>query len=145
MSRSHRFFAVHVRARKLVCRAGLLAAIGLAACVLSKASHAAQPTAEETAFFEKQVRPLLAASCYQCHGPKKQESGLRLDSRATMVHGGDRGPAIVPGAPDKSLVIEAVQQQGELKMPPKSKLKESDVAILSTWIKEERLGRAERP
>ncbi len=136
MSRSHRFFAVHVRARKLVCRAGLLAAIGLAACVLSKASHAAQPTAEETAFFEKQVRPLLAASCYQCHGPKKQESGLRLDSRATMVHGGDRGPAIVPGAPDKSLVIEAVQQQGELKMPPKSKLKESDVAILSTWIKE---------
>ncbi len=60
-------------------------------------------------FFEKRIRPLLAEHCYQCHGPKKQRSGLALNSRPGILQGGDRGPAIVPGEPEASLLIQAVR------------------------------------
>src|SRR4051812_37240836 len=73
-------------------------------------------------FFEKQVRPLLAAHCYECHGAKKQQASLRLDSRESMLHGGENGPAIVLGEPEKSRLIAAVRRDGDLQMPPKSKL-----------------------
>src|SRR5262249_46604595 len=86
--------------------------------VLSGAVQAAGPSAESVAFFEKEVRPVLAQKCQKCHGPKKQESGLRLDSRAALLQGGERGPAIVPGKPDQSNLIAAIRQQGDLKMPP---------------------------
>jgi len=59
-------------------------------------------------FFEKSVRPILANNCFECHGPKKQKSGLRLDSRDGMLTGGDTGPAIVPGHPEQSLLIKAI-------------------------------------
>ena len=98
-------------------------------------SAAATPGADDAALFENKIRPLLADTCYKCHGAKKQESGLRLDSLATMMQGGDRGPAIVPGAPEKSLLINAVARHGEVKMPPDSTLKADDVALLSTWVK----------
>jgi cytochrome c553 len=96
---------------------------------------ASAPSAEDAALFENKVRPLLADSCYKCHGAKKQESGLRLDSLATMMRGGDRGPAIVPGAPEKSLLIDAVSRHGEVKMPPDAKLPSDEVALLTTWVK----------
>ncbi len=54
-------------------------------------------------FFEAKIRPLLLARCQSCHGPEKQEAGLRLDSRASILKGGDSGPAIVPREPDRSL------------------------------------------
>ena len=54
-------------------------------------------------FFEKKVRPVLSANCLACHGPEKQKAGLRLDSRAVMLTGGDSGPAIVPGHPEERL------------------------------------------
>ena len=107
----------------------------LAVLALSSVATAAAPSPEDTALFENKVRPLLADSCYKCHGAKKQESGLRLDSLATMMRGGDRGPAIVPGAPEKSLLIDAVSRHGEVKMPPDAKLPSDEVALLSTWVK----------
>jgi hypothetical protein len=85
-------------------------------------------------FFEKQVRPLLVNSCGECHGNKKQESGLRLDSREAIVKGGDRGAAIVPGKPGKSLMIEAVRRSGDLEMPPNEKLSANQIAILEHWV-----------
>ncbi|MFM7150642.1 MAG: c-type cytochrome domain-containing protein, partial [Gemmataceae bacterium] len=72
--------------------------------------------------FEKHIRPLLVEKCQSCHGEKKAKGGLRLDSRAAMVKGGDSGPVVVPGKPDESLLIQAVRQSGSLKMPPKGKL-----------------------
>jgi hypothetical protein len=87
-----------------------------------------------TAFFENQVRPLLVKSCLHCHGPKKQSSSLRLDSREAILRGGDRGPAIVPGDPKKSLLIQAINHQNELRMP-KQKLGDDQVAILTQWIR----------
>src|SRR5262249_56614780 len=82
----------------------------------------ASPDPKAIEFFEKQVRPLLADNCLSCHGPMKQRGGLRLDSRAGMMKGSDSGPVVVPGEPDKSLLIQAVRQQDNVKMPPKSKL-----------------------
>jgi hypothetical protein len=85
--------------------------------------------------FEKRVRPLLAARCVRCHGPQKAKAGLRLDSAAGLARGGKRGAAIVPGKPEKSLLIEAVQQSGDLKMPPSEKLQEQEIADLTLWIR----------
>lgn len=90
-----------------------------------------------TDFFEKKVRPLLAERCYECHSPeKKVKGGLRLDTREGWARGGDTGPAIVPGEPDKSLLITAVRYQDrDLQMPEKRKLPDEEIAILEQWVK----------
>ncbi len=90
--------------------------------------------AQDGAFFENQVRPILVKHCQNCHGPKKQSGGLRLDAREAAMLGGDRGPALVLGQADKSLLIQAVSHSDKLRMPPKSKLSGPDVAVLSKWI-----------
>src|SRR6266403_603543 len=69
-------------------------------------------------FFEKHVRPVLAENCFACHGPGKQKGGLRLDSRAGLLAGGDSGPAMVTGNPDSSRLIQAIRYSGDLRMPP---------------------------
>jgi hypothetical protein len=92
--------------------------------------------AEARDFFEKSVRPLLATHCFECHGPGKQRGGLRLDGRAALLAGGDSGPALVPGQPDKSLLLKAVHYQTELKMPPKGPLTPAQIALLTTWIRQ---------
>src|SRR5262245_21626870 len=68
----------------------------------------AQPSPAAIQFFENKVRPLLVENCFKCHGDKKPKAGLRLDSRAAILEGGDSGPAIVPGDPAKSLLVKAV-------------------------------------
>jgi len=85
--------------------------------------------------FEKSVRPLLIEKCQQCHGPKQQKASLRLDSRAAVLKGSDTQPVVVPGQPEKSLLIQAVKQTGELQMPPKGKLSEAEIAALEQWIR----------
>jgi mono/diheme cytochrome c family protein len=85
-------------------------------------------------FFEMQVRPLLVEQCQQCHGPRKRQGGLRVDSRAALLRGGDSGPAIVPGQPQKSRLIQAVHYRDDLRMPPKGKLSDKQVAVLATWV-----------
>src|SRR5688572_15900716 len=92
------------------------------------------PTPEQVRFFESRVRPLLSTHCFSCHGPQKQQSGLRLDSRAALIKGGDQGPAIVPGKPEDSLLLEAVRHEG-LKMPPKQKLRAEEVDALAQWVR----------
>jgi mono/diheme cytochrome c family protein len=86
-------------------------------------------------FFEKNVRPVLVAKCQSCHGPKRQQGGLRLDSRAVLLQGGDNGPVVRPGEPDKSLLVKAIRYDGDVQMPPKGKLPEESIAHLTTWIK----------
>src|SRR5207245_4960820 len=86
--------------------------------------------------FEKSIRPLLSENCFTCHGPEKQKGGLRLDSRAAILTGGDSGPAIVPGHPEDSLLIKAIHYADEPRMPPKGKLPPDTIAALSAWIKQ---------
>jgi len=99
------------------------------------ASEKISPQAVE--FFESKIRPVLAERCFRCHGPEKQKSGLRLDSREALLKGGsESGPVIVPGQPEKSLLIEAVHQKGDVKMPPEGeKLSAEMIASLTEWIK----------
>ena len=92
---------------------------------------------DDDLFFESKVRPLLMKRCYECHSlEKKTKGGLALDSRAGWQHGGDNGPAIVPGDLTKSLVIKAVRYlDADFAMPPKSRLPADEVAILEEWVK----------
>ena len=98
------------------------------------ASCAAAQTGTAPEFFESKVRPILATNCYACH-TNSQLGGLRLDSRAAMLKGGQTGPSLVPGDPDKSLLIQAVRQTGELKMPKGGKLKKEEVEALVEWVR----------
>jgi len=99
-------------------------------------------------FFEQKIRPLLVEHCQECHGGdgKKRQGGLRLDSRAGWSKGGDSGPAIVPGDLDKSLLITAVRQTDkDLRMPPKQKLTDAQIADLETWVKSGAIDPRETP
>ena len=84
--------------------------------------------------FETNIRPLLIEHCQKCHGPIKQEAGLRLDSRAALMTGGEHGPAIVSGQPDQSLLLKVVRHLGDVQMPPKGKLKDKQIHDLEQWV-----------
>lgn len=95
-----------------------------------------QPTAAQAEFFETKVRPLLAENCFGCHGKDLDLAHLRLDSREALLKGGDSGPAIAPGDPDKSLLIVAVRQTGKVKMPQgRQKLTEDQIRDLEEWVR----------
>jgi Protein of unknown function (DUF1553)/Protein of unknown function (DUF1549)/Planctomycete cytochrome C len=112
----------------------LVGALGiLANSATREAATAAEPASAE--FFETQIRPVLAANCFECHGAKKQESDVRLDSREGMLVGNSDGPVIVPGDAEKSRLIKAVRRKGEIKMPPEKPLPEPAVEALGIWIK----------
>jgi mono/diheme cytochrome c family protein len=98
------------------------------------ASAPGQGPAEE--HFEKKVRPLLAAKCWSCHGPEKQKGGLRLDSAGAIASGGDSGEALKKGDPEGSRIIAAVRYSADLKMPPKGKLPDAEVADLIAWVRD---------
>ncbi|HYO83862.1 MAG TPA: PSD1 and planctomycete cytochrome C domain-containing protein [Bryobacteraceae bacterium] len=88
-------------------------------------------------YFEKHVRPVLATKCNGCHNSsmKTPLGGLRVDSRDGLRKGGDSGPAIQPGDPDASRLIQAISYKHDLKMPPAGKLPDSDIDRLREWVK----------
>ena len=104
-----------------------------------QAAEPGQPTPEGLKFYEQEVRPILSANCFKCHSheAKKAKGGLVVDSLGGLLKGGDTGPAIVPGAPDKSLLIRAVRQvDDELKMPQGGKkLSQDQIDRLVRWVK----------
>src|SRR5687767_12049197 len=83
----------------------LAATCGLAQPAGRVTAQGAEPSAEDTQFFESKIRPILVENCHRCHGDKKQNGKLRLDSLAAMLAGGESGPAITPGKPKESLLI----------------------------------------
>ncbi|MSQ94722.1 MAG: DUF1553 domain-containing protein [Gemmataceae bacterium] len=106
------------------------------------AAAPAQPAArnEEALleFFERKIRPVLVENCYNCHSANtNSRGGLRVDDRGGLVNGGGRGPAVVPGNPEKSLLIQAVRHtHKDVKMPPKKHLTDGEIADLTQWIKD---------
>ena len=94
------------------------------------------PGQDSSQFFEKQVRPLLAEHCFRCHGPEKQRGELRLDSRKAILEGGDSGPAIEPGKPEKSRLVDAINHRNGIAMPPKTRLTAKQIAVLTDWVKQ---------
>jgi hypothetical protein len=94
-----------------------------------------RPSPEAVHFFETRVRPVLIDNCFKCHAEAKQRGGLRVDSRAALLIGGDQGTALVPGKPEVSLLVKAIRHEDEqLKMPPAKKLAKEQVADLTRWI-----------
>src|SRR3954469_12530947 len=89
-------------------------------------------------FFENRIRPILAERCYECHSAqsRKTKGGLLLDTRDGVLKGGDSGPAVVLGAPEKSTLIRAVKYgDKDLQMPPKHRLDPEQVADLEKWVR----------
>lgn len=120
---------------RLLLRDCFVAASGIFGVLFSTAYCGEQSlSAEQVKFFETKVRPLLAEHCYKCHGPNQQKGGLRLDARGQVLLGGDSGPAIVPGKPEESLLLEAVRYES-FEMPPSRQLPQADIDILADWIK----------
>jgi hypothetical protein len=104
----------------------------------SFATGYAAETPSGAEFFEKRIRPILIERCYECHSAnaKKLKGDLRLDHREGWSKGGDSGPAIVPGEPEKSLLVQAVRWLDEnTQMPPKNKLPQAEINALVEWVK----------
>jgi hypothetical protein len=115
----------------------LLVGVAALACfTLRGRAGAPAPNPEAVRFFETRIRPLLVEHCLKCHGPDKQKADLRLDMPAHILTGGVSGPAIVTGHPEASLLIKAVSyREDKLKMPPKARLSDGQIADLARWIK----------
>lgn len=110
------------------------------ACLLlgaiSMAFGPAAKGADDVELFERQVRPVLIGTCLRCHGPEKQNGGLRVDSRHALLTGGDSGPAIVPKDVDASRLVTAIRyEHDDLKMPPSAKLPDKDIAAVTEWVR----------
>jgi hypothetical protein len=108
-------------------------------CVLNLCralAQSAEPAPDEADFFEKRIRPVLVEHCYECHSAQsdKLKGKLLLDSRETSRKGGESGPAVVPGDPDASLLIQALRYE-TYEMPPKGKLPPAVIADFEKWIK----------
>ncbi len=108
-------------------------------CLLGGTAFSEKPDPKGAEFFTKKIQPILAENCFKCHSHEatKIKGGLLLDSREAVLKGGDSGPAVAAGDPDKSLLIKAVSYTDpELQMPPKDKkLPNEQIALLSEWVK----------
>jgi Protein of unknown function (DUF1549)/Protein of unknown function (DUF1553)/Planctomycete cytochrome C len=123
-----------LRARGISHVLGAIAA-AFALCSASFTLRAQQLTSEQTTFFETHIRPVLSDQCYGCH-TSARSGGLSLASREEMLQGGMSGPVVVPGDPSKSLLMRAVEQTGDLKMPQGGMLTAAQIADLKQWIKD---------
>ncbi|HEY3901337.1 MAG TPA: PSD1 and planctomycete cytochrome C domain-containing protein [Chthoniobacter sp.] len=103
------------------------------------AAVTAEPTKEQSEFFENKIRPILKENCYKCHSVQegKSKGDLTLDTKAGTLKGGENGAIIVPGDPTKSPLVAAVTYlDKDLQMPPKGeKLTDQQIADLTTWVK----------
>lgn len=104
----------------------------------SFARAAEGPTPEQLEFFEKQVRPLLVARCFECHAGSKQQGGLKLDSRAAILKGTESGPVLTPGQPaDSARLLQVLKYSNDdIQMPPAGKLPAAEIAVLRTWVEQ---------
>jgi Planctomycete cytochrome C len=85
--------------------------------------------------FDTRIAPLLSKRCLGCHNDELNDGNISFLNRETLLKGGSHGPAIVPGDPEQSVLIHAVRQDGELKMPPGGRLSRREIRSLVEWIK----------
>lgn len=104
------------------------------AAAFATAAAAAEPAVDPE--IGAKAHAVLQENCFKCHGPDKKKGGLRLDSAELVKKGGEHGPVVVAGTPDKSALITAVNWLDEdTRMPPKKKLTDEQIATLTAWVK----------
>jgi len=117
----------------------VLGAMGIALMGWGCKGGPGQHEAPKTDFYSVKVQPIFRANCYRCHGGMNHRGGLSLATQAGILKGGKHGPAVVPGDPAKSLLVQLIrhEQMADLKpMPPKSpKISDADIAVVEQWIK----------
>jgi hypothetical protein len=135
---------LRVLALKLVASLLLVSLTGSAAVWAQESAQSATPswTPQQLEFFESKIRPVLAEKCYKCHSENSDKlgGGLRVDTRAGLLEGGDSGPAIEPGKPRDSLLLQALQyKDDDYAMPPRAaggKLADTVIADFEKWIRD---------
>ena len=116
--------------------ASTIGAFSALLCLCFASSAGAQSGADAVEFFETRVRPVLAENCFACHTSTKL-GDLEMVSRSALIKGGNSGPAIQPGHPERSLLLKAVKHTHErLKMPPQGKLTDEQIGHISAWIRD---------
>src|SRR3990172_11862826 len=102
--------------------------------ILNRQISRSEEIQTKSEYFEMKIRPLLAEKCLPCHSASEL-GGLRLDSRERLLKGGKSGPAVIPGNPEKSLLVQVISGRHErLKMPPNERLKEDEISALAGWV-----------
>ena len=114
----------------------LPASLALGVLGLGGLGQAADMSPDQRAFFENKIRPVLVKQCYECHSQSAKKLGgkLLLDAPSEMIAGGESGPAMIPGKPDDSLIVQALRYGG-IEMPPKKRLPDQVVNDFVTWVK----------
>lgn len=120
--------------------------VGLGAAILllpawSLRSVAADEDASKPEFFATRVQPVFQANCYRCHGGMNHRGGLSMATRAGMLKGGHDGPVLVPGDPERSLLVRLMRRQGPagdpmpMPPPPRPKVSDADIATVERWVR----------
>ncbi|MDY3561259.1 PSD1 and planctomycete cytochrome C domain-containing protein [Gemmata sp. JC673] len=120
-------------------RFALVVALFAAPSSSVRASDPAPADAKKVEFFETKIRPVLVEQCYKCHSEtaekdKKLKAGLKLDTKAALLAGGDTGAALVPGKPEAGTLLKSLKYDGDLQMPPKGKLPDAVIKDFEQWI-----------
>ena len=102
--------------------------------LLLASSALAAPSPEDVDFFEKSVRPILAAKCQMCHSAAMKTAELDLSSAEGFVRGGASGPLVNPDKPAESALLKVISYDEKLKMPPMAKLSGDEIAALTEWV-----------
>jgi hypothetical protein len=108
---------------------------GLSFCLALTAAFPADRPGPEQRFFDARVAPILTKRCIGCHNQQLNNGNISFQDRESLLKGGRRGPAIVPGKPDSSLLVQSLQHDGDLQMPPGPKLPAREIKILTDWIR----------
>jgi hypothetical protein len=100
-------------------------------CLLAGAKAPKNPAR----FFDTRVAPILTRRCLGCHNEELKDGGVSFLDRESLIRGGRRGPAIIPGDPEHSVLVQAIRHNGDVKMPPGPKLPSRDIVILTDWVR----------
>jgi hypothetical protein len=111
-----------------VTRLGIVWCVAFAALVAAQASDAAR-------YFDARVAPILTRRCLGCHNEELKNGNISFLDRDSLIRGGSRGPAIVPGKPQESVMMDVLRHDGEIQMPPGPKLPAKEIAVLAEWIR----------
>jgi cytochrome c len=90
--------------------------------------------------YRDKVYPILKNNCFRCHSGMNRRGGLSMNTREFLLKGGRDGVVVIPGKPETSLLLDLVRHEGPkndpMPMPPKSKLSDGDIRVLTQWVKD---------